>query len=68
MSVSRPRSSNKEKLYQSRIDVMANSMGPDNFELLYNDTYFVFNTGAAITCSSSTRGATNIRDQVGVSL
>ena len=67
MSVGRPRTSAEVKLYELESEVLNGKAVPDNFDCLFDDNCFVFDTGATSTCSSSVRGAENLREQVGVS-
>ena len=58
------RTNEEEKLYQLEEDILPGKVKiPTNFELLYKDYVWVFDTGSTQNCSSSTRGAVNLRKQ-----
>ena len=53
MSVGRPRSSVEEKLYQLESDVINGGTILDNFDVLHDDNFFVFDSGCISSCSGS---------------
>ena len=58
--VGRPRSSVEAKLYQLENDIIIGGAIPDNFDVLHDDNFFVFDSGCTSSCSGSVRGATNL--------
>ena len=60
MLLGRSRFSVEAKLYQLKSDVINGGTIPDNFDVLHDDNFFVFDSGCTSSCSGSVRGATNL--------